>query len=143
MPVGDAKILRSGPIACRQEVRQCNHTILSCSRGAETLFTANDFADYIAASQDGRYIVGLLNRGSENAFWIRNADGSVIERRTHLVGPHYWTGIHYCSESVTNMRVWFDGKYPDVRFQFKDGKLEQVAVRACDGKDLQLLQQPP
>ena len=136
---GDPKILRSGPIACRQEVRQCNNMVLSCRRGSETLFTVNDFADYVSASDDGRYIVGLSNRGSENAFWIRDSRGRVIERRTHSLGLHYWIGIHYCSESVTNVREWFDGKHPDVRFQFKDGKLAQVVVRGCDGKDLQLL----
>jgi hypothetical protein len=99
----------------------------------------NDFADYIAASEDGRYIVGLSNRGSENAFWIRDSRGKVIERKTHFLGPHYWSGIHYCSKSVTNVREWFDAKHPDVRFRFKDGKLVQVAVRGCDGKDLHLL----
>ena len=113
--------------------------ILSCSRGAEPLFTVNDFADYIAASDDGQYVVGLSNRGSENAFWIRNSRGDVIERKTHSLGPHYWQGIHYCSRSVTNVREWFDAKAPDVRFQLKDGKLVQVVVRSCDGKDLHLM----
>jgi len=113
--------------------------ILSCSRGADPLFTASDFADYIAASDDGQYIVGLSNRGSENAFWVRDTRGNVIQRKTHFLGPDYWRGIHYCSESVTNVREWFDGKAPDVRFQFRDAKLVQVAVRSCDGKDLRLL----
>jgi len=113
--------------------------ILSCSRGSEALFTVADFADYVAASDDGRYIVGLSNRGSENAFWIRDSHGKVIKRKTHFLGTHYCLGIHYCSESVTNVREWFDGKHPDVRFQFKDGKLVQVVVRGCDGKDLRLL----
>jgi hypothetical protein len=48
--------------------------ILTCSRGAEQLFTVKDFADYVAASDDGQYTVGLSNRGSENAFWIRNSE---------------------------------------------------------------------
>ena len=68
---GGPRILRSGQIACRQEVRY-NYMKLTCSRGSETLFVADDFADYIAASEDGRYILGLSNRGSENAFWIRD-----------------------------------------------------------------------
>jgi hypothetical protein len=113
--------------------------ILSCSRGAEALFRVDDFADYVAASDDGRYIVGLSNRGSENAFWIRDSHGMLIERKTHFFGTHYWLGIHYCSESVTNVREWFDAKHPDVRFQFKGGELVQVVVRGCDGKDLHLL----
>ena len=112
---------------------------LTCGRGAKTLFSGADFADYIAASDDGDYIVGLSNRGSENAFWIRNSQGRVIERKTHFLGPHYWWGLPYCRESVTNVREWLDGKTPDVRFQLKDGKLEQVVVRSCDGKDLFLM----
>lgn len=136
---GDPQVLRAGQIACRQEVRQCRNMILSCSRGTETLFTVSDFADYVAASDDGRYIVGLSNRGSENAFWIRDSQGRIVERKTHSLGPHHWLGIHYCSESVTNVREWFDAKRPDVRFQFKDGQLVQVVVRSCDGRDLRLL----
>src|SRR4051812_45652733 len=85
---GDPQVLRSGQIACRQEVRQCKTMILSCSRSGQALFTVGDFADYIAASDDGRFIVGLSNRGSENAFWIRDSQGKVIERKTHFFGPH-------------------------------------------------------
>jgi hypothetical protein len=139
---GDPQILRSGQVACRQEVRKCKKMILSCSLGSKALFTVHDFADYIAASDDGRYIVGLSNHGSENAFWIRDSHGKVIERKKHLfqiVGTNNSLGIHYCTATVTNVRVWFDWKQPDVRFRFKDGKLVQVAVRGCDGNDLQLL----
>jgi hypothetical protein len=136
---GDPQILRSGQTVCRQEVLQCRNMVLSCSRGSKTLFRVNDFADHVAASEDGRYIVGLSNRGSENAFWIRDSLGRLIKRRTHVLGLHYWFGIHYCHESVTNVREWFDGEHPDVRFQFKNGQLEQVVVRSCDGKDLHLL----
>jgi hypothetical protein len=139
---GEPQILRSGQLACRQEVRQCNTMILSCSRGGKTLFTVDDFADFVAASDDGRYIVGLSNRGSVNAFWIRDSQGKVIDRKTHLLGAHHWSGIHYCQESASNVREWFDRIHPDVRFQFKDGKLAQVSVRSCDGKELHLLRNP-
>ena len=136
---GEPQVLHSGPIACRQEVRLCTNMILSCSRGAESLFTVNDFADYIAASTDGQYIVGLSNRGSENAFWIRDSYGKVIERKTHDFGLHHWWGIHYCEASVTNVRVWFDKADPVVKFQFMDCKLMQVLVRGCGGKVLRLM----
>ncbi len=129
---GAPQIFRSGQLTCRQTVLGCTRMTLSCSRGGKTLFAVDDFADYVTASDDGRYIVGLSNRGSENAFWIRDLHGKVLERKTHFLGPHYWSGIHYCSESVTNVREWFDGRHPDVRFQFKDGKLVQVTVKSCD-----------
>lgn len=134
---GDPQVHRSGPIACRQEVRQCGTMILSCSRGSEALFVVNDFADHIAASGDGRYVVGLSNRGSENAFWIRDASGKILHRKTH--SPEFPGGLHYCRISISNVREWFDAKNPNVRFQVKDGELVQVTVRGCDGRDLQLL----
>ena len=136
---GQPQILRSGQIVCRQEVRECHKMTLSCSRGAELLFTASDFADYVATSDDGRYIVGLSNRGFTNAFWVRDPNGNVIAQKSHVRGPHYWSGIHYCAESVTNIREWFDPIHPNVRFHLKNGNLVQVTVRSCDGKDLQLL----
>jgi hypothetical protein len=136
---GEPQILRSGPIACRQEVRQCKKMILSCSRGTEPLFTVGAFADYIVASEDGQYIVGLSNRGAVDAFWIRNLNGKVIERKMNSPSANAWREVHYCAESVTNMREWFDIKNPNVRFQFAGGRLAQVVVRGCDGSDVHLL----
>jgi hypothetical protein len=112
---------------------------LTCRRGDGQLFVVDDFADFIAASDDGRYIVGLSNRGSENASWIRTSDGRLLKRKTHAVGRNNWVGLHYCSETVSNVREWFDEKQPNVRFQIESGKLMQVTVRSCDGKDLHLL----
>jgi hypothetical protein len=130
---GPPQVLRSGQLACHQEVNHCYKMTISCSQGDKALFTEDDFADAIAMSDDGRYIVGLSNRGSENAFWIRDRQGKLLSRKTHNDG-----GIHYCQESVTNIREWFDEKQPDVRFQFKDDKLSQLSVRSCDGKELNL-----
>jgi hypothetical protein len=125
--------LRSGQLFCRQEVHGCDKMTIVCSEADKPLFTANDFADAVTISDDGRYIVGLSNRGSENAFWIRNHQGKLIAHKTHNSA-----GIHYCHESVTNVRQWFDEKQPNVDFQIKDGKLSQVTVRSCDGKALHL-----
>jgi hypothetical protein len=58
----------------------------------------------------------------------------MIQRKTHD------SGLHYCQQSVTNVREWFDKAEPAVTFQFADGKLMQVVVRSCDGKDLLLLE---
>jgi hypothetical protein len=135
---GPPQVLRSGPLACRQEVRDCYKMTLTCSQGDKTLFKVDDFADAVAMSEDGRYIVGLSNRGSKNAFWIRDRQGKLITWKTHNFSLHYWLGIHYCRYSVTNVREWFAEKQPDVKFQFKDGKLSQVSVRSCDGKEVQL-----
>ena len=112
--------------------------IVTCRRGDVQLFAVEDFADTVAGSDDGRFIVGLSNRGSENAFWVRSSDGRLIKRKTHNLGRDHWVGVHYCLESVTNVRQWFDEKQPDVRFQIEAGKLVHVTVRSCDGKDLNL-----
>ena len=81
---GEPQLLRSGQIVCRQEVRQCQKMILSCNLGQNLLFTVDDFSDYIAVSTDNQYILGLSNRGSENAFWIRDLRGNIVERKTHF-----------------------------------------------------------
>src|SRR5258708_7122304 len=78
---GAPQVLRSGRITCRREVRQMHDHDSQLQPGDRTLFTVDDFADWIAASDDGQYIVGLSNRGSENAFWIRSSQGKVIERK--------------------------------------------------------------
>lgn len=117
---GEPRVLHSGPIACRQEVRQCDNMVLSCSRGTESLFSVHDFADYIAASDDGRYVVGLSNRGSENAFWIRNSKGRVIERKTHYLGPRHLPGVHYCTMSVTKRARVVRRKEPRCQIQIQE-----------------------
>lgn len=135
---GAPKTLHAGGIDCTQTV-SCNSMNLNCRRGANVLFTVKDFADYIAVSDDGAFIAGLSNRGSENAFWIRNSHGDILNRKTHSLGPYYWRGVHYCAESVSNVREWFDANDPRVRFQIANGKLIQVVVRSCDGRDVPLL----
>jgi hypothetical protein len=97
---GEPKTLHAGGTDCTQTV-SCNRMSLTCRRGANVLFTVKDFADYIAVSEDGAFIVGLSDRGSEKAFWIRNSHGDILSRKTHLIGPHYWIGVHYCAESVS------------------------------------------
>jgi hypothetical protein len=135
---GGPKILHAGGIDCTQTV-SCNSMNLSCRRGANVLFAVKDFADYIAVSEDGAFIVGLSNRGSENAFWIRNSHGDILNRKTHSLGPYNWHGVHHCAESTSNVREWFDANDPRVRFQIANGKLIQVTVRGCDGRDAQLV----
>ena len=76
------EVLRFSVQVKSRVVKMCSSAkplTLSCSRGSETLFRVADFADYVAASDDGRYIAGLSNRGSVNAFWIRKSSGEMIE----------------------------------------------------------------
>jgi hypothetical protein len=136
---GAPRTLQAGPITCRQEVQGCYKMTLSCTRAGEPLFTVADLADYAAVSEDGRYVLGLANRGGVSAFWVRDAAGKLLERRTHDLGPRAWPGVHYCAMSVSNVREWFDLKNPNVRFGIKDGNLVQIVVRGCDGRDVQLL----
>jgi len=136
---GPPQTLRAGPVECRQEVTDCKKMILTCTRGSQQLFTVNDFADFIAVSDNGNFVVGLSNRGMGNLFWIRDDKGRLVQRRTDYYSLHYWPGVHYCSMSVTNVREWFDAKHPDVRFRFANTKLRQIIVRGCDGKEVPLL----
>jgi hypothetical protein len=135
---GGPHTLRAGKLECVQEVRSMasmpyTKMTLTCSREGKTLFVADDFADVIAASDDGRYIVGFSSRPYDNLFWIRDAQGKMLDYRSFWSGPHQYSGVHYC---VTG--GWFNQTDPDVKFQIKDGKLMQVTVNSCDGKELRL-----
>lgn len=35
----------------------------------------------------------------------------------------------------SDVREWFDKDHPDVRFRFEGGKLSNVTVRGCDGRE--------
>lgn len=140
-------------ITCVQEV-SCKKTQLRCSKNNKTLFTAQDFAETIVNSDDGNYLVGLSNLGSENAFWVRTVDGNVIAFKPHndgeiridngkggtkLIPAHSAFKLHYCTESVTNVREWYDRENPDVKFRTSNGELAGVSVTGCDGKRVELV----
>jgi hypothetical protein len=116
--------LNAGPLTCYQDV-----SLLSCKLGDKTLFHVDAFADHLAVSDKGQYIVGLSNRGGVPLFWLRNFDGEEI-------GLIPVSEIGFCKESVTNVRQWFDEKTPEVTFQFNDDRLTNVIVRGCDGKEV-------
>ncbi len=135
---GGPRTLRAGKLECIQEVRTLatapyTKMSLTCSREGKMLFVANDFADVIAASDDGQYVVALSSRPYVNQFWIRNALGKMLDYRSPWSGPNHFTGVHYC---VTG--GWFSKTQPDIKFQIKDGKLMQVTVNGCDGKEIRL-----
>ena len=140
-------------VTCEQQV-SCRDQILRCTARGEALFEVHDFADTVALSPDGQYLVGLSNMGSKDAFWIRSRDGTLRDYKPHHDGdllvpdgkgghhkapPHTQLKIHYCLESVTNVRQWYDAEHPHIRFTVRDGQLVQVIVRGCDGKDVSLL----
>lgn len=121
-------------IQCNQSINDCSSQELICTENDEVLFKVSDFADHISVSDDHQYIVGLSNKGMTSAYWIRDRNGRVIKHRKHSK-----LFLHYCRESVTNIQEWFNEKEPNVRFILSQGKLRQVIVQGCDGKDINLL----
>jgi hypothetical protein len=120
--------LQAGPLTCSQTVT-CGSQSLSCKQGDKTLFVADAFADRLAVSERGQYIVGLSNHGVRPLFWLRDFRGGPIDLAPAV-------DIHFCSMTVTNVREWFDYDRPDVRFEFQHDKLAHVVVRGCDGHDV-------
>jgi hypothetical protein len=120
--------LTAGPLTCRQTV-ECRRQSLTCRQGDKTLFTVDAFADHLAVSDNGQYIVGLSNRGMVPLYWLRNSSGEQIN-----LTPA--SGFRFCLRSVTNIRQWFDEKRPDVTFRFDGDKLTQVTARGCDGHEV-------
>jgi hypothetical protein len=121
-------MLSAGALTCRQTA-DCRNKSLTCKQGDKTLFTWDAFADHLAVSDKGQYIVGLSNRGVHPLFWLRNFSGDLID-----LAPI--SAIHFCRESVTNVREWFDADRPDVTLMFEGGRLSNVIVRGCDGRDV-------
>ena len=101
---------------------------LTCEQAGKPLFVAA-FADHIAVPDQGRYVVGLSNHGMTPLFWLRDFNGEPI-------GLTPQAEVHFCAESVTNVRVWFDSDAPNVKFQFEGDRLSRVVVRGCDGHDV-------
>src|SRR5258707_306003 len=68
--------LNASPLTCRQTM-ECQARYLSCKQGDQILFEVHAFADHLAVSDKGQYIVGLSNRsiysnrGQELLFWLR------------------------------------------------------------------------
>jgi hypothetical protein len=119
--------LHAASLTCHQDAFQ-----LSCKLGDKTLFDVHAFADHLAVSDKGQYIVGLSNRGGVPLFWLRNFDGEEI-----ALMPV--SKIGFCEKSVSNVRRWFDDKGPEVTFQFNDDRLTKVIVKGCDGQEVVFL----
>jgi hypothetical protein len=120
--------LNAGPLMCHQTV-ECSNKSLTCKQGDRTLFVTDAFADHLAVSNKGQYIVGLSNRGTVALFWLRNFDGEPINLTPVA-------DIRFCQMSVTNVRQWFDDKRPEVEFRFAGDKLSNVIVRGCAGNEV-------
>jgi hypothetical protein len=128
--------LSAGPLKCLQTVN-CRNASLVCKHGDKRLFALRAFADHLAVSDKGPYIVGLSNRGiypdlgepQLPQFWLRDFDGKEMDLTPVST-------IHFCHMSATNVREWFDAKEPDVSFLFSGDSLTEVAVRGCDGREV-------
>lgn len=110
--------------------------ILSRSRGPETLFAADDFAD----SSRHRMMVDkpsvCQNCGSENVFWIRDLNGKLDRTKSAMLRCALLDGIFTTAQkALPTCTEWSNANHADVTFQFKDGRLVQVLVRGSDRKN--------
>ncbi|HEX2598337.1 MAG TPA: hypothetical protein VHL05_06165 [Terriglobales bacterium] len=114
-------------------------------QGSKRVATYPGFhAQEVFASTDRQYFVAVSNLGySKYAFAILNRDGTVLYSKPHDTGE-----LHYCQESVSNLRYWLNPETANVRFEYgRDAtgqlvneSLKSVEVRGCDGKNVVLWQ---
>jgi hypothetical protein len=91
--------------------------------------------EQIFASPDNAYFLGVSNRGLvQPAYVIFDRNGRILKAQ-----PHDPRKVHYFAMSVTLIRKWYDSEKPDPRFDVVDGKLKDVSINGCDGKQVCLL----
>jgi len=88
------------------------------------------------SSPDHRFFLGVSNSGlTPNAFVIFDNEGKLLEMKKHR-----WSDdVHYCFETSTTVREWFDKENPDPKFTLNEAqKLERVSIRGCNGTIVRL-----
>ena len=90
---------------------------------------------HIAASKDNKTFVGISNDGlPETSLIVFTSEGALT-----VWANHYQLPLHYCSESITRVRQWFDDENPNLHFVYnEDTKIKDIIVNGCDGKEIRL-----
>jgi hypothetical protein len=90
-----------------------------------------------AVSEDGQVFVGISNRGlPQTAFFALGGKGALL-----FESKHHLSRLHYCDESVTLVRRWYDQDNPDVRFAYSGNDnqwLSSITLNGCSGERLDL-----
>jgi hypothetical protein len=96
----------------------------------------NIWFEQVFPSPDRRLFVGLSNRGIPGtAVVIFDRHGAIS-----LLASHGIAQFHYCDESVTLVRCWYDEKNPDVKFPPTTGSTgtSGITLRDCLGQTVDL-----
>jgi len=96
--------------------------------------------DDLAIAPDESYFVGISNSGHPGiAYLIIDALGNVRALQRHT------TRLHYCEQSISVVRQWYDPENPDIQFETAgDGdnrRVIQISIMGCAGDRIQLLDQ--
>jgi hypothetical protein len=94
--------------------------------------------DSFHQSPDGKAFVGLSNSG-----WPGTA-AIIFDRsgRLLLLAEHNRISLHYCQETSTFTKVWYDDLNPKVEFPVFSGNVRErrgITLRDCQGKTVDLL----
>jgi hypothetical protein len=100
------------------------------------LYRDVSFEDF-AVSEDGQVFVGISNRGlPQTAFFALGSKGALL-----FESKHQFSRLHYCDESVTLIRRWYDQDNPDVRFAYSGRDIQwlsSITLNGCGGQRLDL-----
>ncbi len=91
---------------------------------------------HLAASNNGVFI-GISNDGLPGtAFVIFDSKGNLKVEAKHNMYP-----FHYCRESITRVREWFDDDNPKLRYVYsEDGEFDDIIVNGCNGKEIKIIE---
>ena len=80
-------------------------------------------------SPGGQFAIGVSNSGlyDEHAYVIFDKYGKIIAST-----PHDAEAIHYCDQTVTIYKYWYDSRNPNVEFAVDpDGSLHSIRINGC------------
>lgn len=91
--------------------------------------------EHIAASNDNKTFVGISNDGLPGtSLIVFTSEGTLT-----VWAKHYQLPFHYCEESVTRVRQWFDDNNPNLHFIYEeDESIKDISVNGCDSKEIRL-----
>ena len=91
---------------------------------------------HIAASKNNDLFVGISNEGIPGtSLVIFDSKGNL-----RIEAKHFYLPLHYCEQSITLVRKWYDDKNPNLHFIYEEsGKVKDMVVNGCDGEEIKII----
>jgi hypothetical protein len=108
--------------------------VLDAASGQKLLERPSPALTTLWVSPDGRYVVGLSTIKSANPkqLLVLSRDGAYLREEGVLCADPRLRG-HHCTESVSNVVLWYDQEKPEIDLAVKDG--QPVALSVNEARD--------